>query len=118
MSLRLNSSRLLGRSDLSNVNVRCSLTPQHPDEEARSDGYWFAYIVKGRKTTQAEALITLEASDGIELRQLLDTLWLEILWINYGPFGRLQQRDGVLIPLRRPAPAQNSSSNWLSLIHI
>ena len=96
----------------SNVNVRCSLTPQHPDEHARSDGYWFAYIVKGRKTTQAEALITLEANDEIELRQLLDTLWLEILWINYGPFGRLQQRDGVLIPLRRPAPAQGSSDNW------
>lgn len=43
---------LLGRADLSGVNVRCSLSPQHPDEEARADGYWFAYIVKGRKTTK------------------------------------------------------------------
>ena len=103
---------LLGRADLSGVNVRCSLSPQHPDEEARADGYWFAYIVKGRKTTQAEALITLEAPAGSDLRNLLDTLWLEILWINYGPFGRLQQRDGVLIPLRRPAPAQSSSATW------
>jgi len=103
---------LLGKGDLSGVAISSRIDPLHPDETSRADGYWFAYIVKGRKTTQAEALITLEASDGTELRQLLDTLWLEILWINYGPFGRLQQRDGVLIPLRRPAPAQSSSSNW------
>ncbi|MEN9766297.1 F420-0:Gamma-glutamyl ligase [Vulcanococcus sp.] len=103
---------LLGRGDLSAITIQSSLTPQHPDEEARADGYWFAYIVKGHKSTQAEVEIRIQGPQGSDLRNLLDTLWLEILWINYGPFGRLQQRDGVLIPLRRPAPASPSTARW------
>ena len=103
---------LLGRGDLRGLEIRSSLTPQHPDEEARADGYWFAYIVKGRKTTQAEVEIRISAPEGADLRNLLDTLWLEILWINYGPFGRLQQRDGVLVPLRRPAAATAATARW------
>ena len=105
---------LLGRSALDAISIQTRITPQHPDEEARADGYWFAYIVKGRKTTQAEISLEITGTEGSDLRQLLDTLWLEILWTNYGPFGRLQQRDGVLIPLRRPAAAQPSSAHWRS----
>ena len=103
---------LLGRGDLRGLEIRSRLTPQHPDEEARADGYWFAYIVKGRKTTHAEVEIRISAPEGADLRNLLDTLWLEILWINYGPFGRLQQRDGVLVPLRRPAAATAATARW------
>jgi len=103
---------LLGRGDLGELEIRSEIRPQHPDEEARADGYWFAYIVKGCKTTQAQARITINAPEGTDLRNLLDTLWLEILWVNYGPFGRLQRRDGVLIPLRRPAPANPGSAQW------
>jgi hypothetical protein len=105
---------LLGRSALDGICIHSRVTPQHPDEEARADGYWFAYIVKGRKTTQAEISLEITGTEGSDLRQLLDTLWLEILWTNYGPFGRLQKRDGVLIPLRRPAAAQPNTANWRS----
>ncbi len=103
---------LLGRGDLSGLEIRSRLTPQHPDEEARADGYWFAYIVKGRKTTHADVEIRISGPEGSDLKNLLDTLWLEILWINYGPFGRLQQRDGVLIPLRRPSAANPTTARW------
>ena len=103
---------LLGRGDLSGLRISSRVTPQHPDEQARADGYWFAYIVKGRKTTQAELSLSISGPEGCDLRQLLDTLWLEILWTNYGPFGRLQRRDGVLIPLRRPAPANPATAGW------
>jgi hypothetical protein len=105
---------LLGRSALDAISIQSRITPQHPDEEARADGYWFAYIVKGRKTTQAEISLEITGPEGSDLRQLLDTLWLEILWTNYGPFGRLQHRDGVLIPLRRPAAAQPGTAHWRS----
>ena len=103
---------LLGRADLSALQIRSEIRPQHPDEEARADNYWFAYIVKGRKTTQAQARITITAPEGTDLNRLLDTLWLETLWVNYGPFGRLQRRDGVLIPLRRPAAAKPDTAQW------
>jgi len=103
---------LLGRGDLAGVTVSARIEALHPDEESRPDGYWAAYIVKGRKSTRARVHISLAGAPGQPLNQLLDTLWLEILWINYGPFGRLERRDGVLIPLQKPSPQSAASANW------
>ena len=103
---------LLGRGDLAGVTVSARIEALHPDEESRPDGYWAAYIVKGRKSTRARVHINLAGAQGQPLNQLLDTLWLEILWINYGPFGRLERRDGVLIPLQKPSPQSAASANW------
>ena len=105
---------LLGRGSLAGVHIATEITPQHPDEEARADGYWFAYIVKGRKSTQARIQLTISGEPGVDLQALLDTLWVEILWVNYGPFGRLHRRDGVLVPLRRPGAANPSNAKWRS----
>ena len=51
---------LLGRGELSGITVTSRVEPQHPDEEARNDGYWFAYIVKGTQgnTTGGKAAST------------------------------------------------------------
>ena len=103
---------LLGRGDLSALTVSTAITPHHPDEQARPDGYWFAYIVKGRKSTEAELSVRISGPAGADLRALLDTLWLQIRWVHYGPFGRLERRDAVLVPLRKPAPAQPDSTRW------
>ena len=103
---------LLGRGDLAGVTVSSRIEALHPDEESRPDGYWAAYIVKGRKSTSARIQITLNGAPGQSLDQLLDTLWLEILWVNYGPFGRLHRRDGVLVPLQMPAPLDAVDARW------
>ena len=105
---------LLGRSDVSVVRHRVQITAQHPDEPARPDGYWAAYIVKGRKTTAARVRVTLEAPAGLDVPSLVDTLWLDIGWIHYGPFGRLRRRDGILVPLQKPAPPEPATSRWRS----
>jgi len=103
---------LLGRGDLAGVTVTSRIEALHPDEESRPDGYWAAYIVKGRKSTSARIQISLNGAPGQSLDQLLDTLWLEILWVNYGPFGRLHRRDGVLVPLQQPTPIAPQSARW------
>ena len=103
---------LLGRSSLAGVHIATEVIPHHPDEEARPDGYWFAYIVKGRKSTSARIQLTISGDPGVDLQALLDTLWVEILWVNYGPFGRLHRRDGVLVPLRRPGAANPANARW------
>ena len=103
---------LLGRGDLAGVTVSSRIEALHPDEESRPDGYWAAYIVKGRKSTSARIQISLNGAPGQSLDQLLDTLWLEILWVNYGPFGRLHRRDGVLVPLQMPAPLAAVDAHW------
>ncbi|MEB3202479.1 MAG: F420-0:Gamma-glutamyl ligase [Synechococcus sp.] len=104
---------LLGRGDLSGITVRSRIEALHPDEDSRPDGYWAAYIVKGNKSTQARIRISLTGAMAQPLEpHLLDTLWLEILWINYGPFGRLQRRDGLLVPLQMPAPLSAEAARW------
>ncbi len=103
---------LLGRSDVSIVRPRVQITSLHPDEPARPDGYWAAYIVKGRKTTAARIRIDFSVPQGVDVSAILDTLWLDIHWINYGPFGRLSRRDGLLVPLQKPEPPQPSAAVW------
>jgi hypothetical protein len=103
---------LLGRADLAGVHADVRITALHPDEEARPDGYWAAYIVKGRKTTAAHIRVSLQGPAGMDLESLLDTLWLEVFWINYGPFGRLQRRNGLLVPLQKPEPLVAEEAPW------
>ncbi len=103
---------LLGKGSLAEVTRSVAITPLHPDEEARADGYWFAYIVKGFKRTAARLDLRFSAPAGVDVAALLDTLWLDIRWINYGPFGRLERRDGILVPLQRPTPVEPSEARW------
>lgn len=103
---------LLGRADVSEVRRRMQITSLHPDEPARPDGYWAAYIVKGRKSTGARVRVSLEPPAGLDVGAILDTLWLDIHWINYGPFGRLSRRSQILVPLQKPAPLQSASAPW------
>ena len=100
---------LLGKGDLSDVAISSRIDPLHPDETSRADGYWFAYIVKGHKRTRAKVSIRLQ---GLNLEALLDTLWVDVHWWNYGPFGRQLRRQGFLVPLRRPEPIEPAKANW------
>ncbi|MFM8524804.1 MAG: F420-0:Gamma-glutamyl ligase [Cyanobacteriota bacterium] len=103
---------LLGRGSLEGVQVSQRIETLHADEPARPDGYWPAYIIKSHRSTQARIRISLRGTPGLDLRRLVDTLWVSIDWIHYGPFGRLLRRDGVLVPLRRPSTLTAASAVW------
>lgn len=103
---------LLGRADLTEVRSEVRITSLHPDEEARPDHYWAAYIVKGRKSTAAQIQIRLTGPGGTDLESLIDTVWIDLQWVNYGPFGRLTRRDGILVPIQTPDPAAALSTPW------
>lgn len=103
---------LLGRADLTEVRSEVRITSQHPDEEARPDHYWAAYIVKGRKITAAQIQIRLTGPGGTDLESLIDTVWIDLQWVNYGPFGRLTRRDGILVPVQKPDPAAALDIPW------
>jgi hypothetical protein len=105
---------LLGKSDPSALEISTRIEADHPDEETREDGYWAAYIVKGRKTTRARVKIRLRAADGRNPLDLVDSLWVDVHWLNYGPFGRLPRRQGVLVPLRRPQPLHAGAAEFLT----
>jgi hypothetical protein len=103
---------LLGRADLTEVRSEVRITSLHPDEEARPDHYWAAYIVKGRKSTAAQIQIRLAGPAGSDLESLIDTVWIDLQWVNYGPFGRLTRRDGILVPVQKPDPAAALTAPW------
>lgn len=52
---------LLGTARLDQLMVSTRIEALHPDEEARADGYWAAYIVKGHKRTRARLTVRIEA---------------------------------------------------------
>ena len=103
---------LLGNGDLRDLEVKTQIVALHPDEDSRADHYWAAYIVKGRKSTRARLEISITAAPGLSVERLIDTLWLEVHWVNYGPFGRLHRRDGLLVPLRKPQPINANTAVW------
>ncbi len=97
-------STLLGKEGVNNIKIKTTITTFHPDEEARKDGYWQAYIVKSKKSTQIFVKLELEDNDSSEVISVGENIWVDIHWCNYGPFGRLNRQQGVVVPLKRPTP--------------
>ena len=102
---------LLGQADPSALEVTTRIEAHHPDEELRADGYWAAYIVKGHRSTRARVSITISGPDAWSV---VDSLWVDVHWVNYGPFGRLARRQGVLVPLRQPEPLQAAAAAFVA----
>ena len=101
---------LLGQADPSALEVTTRIEAHHPDEESRADGYWAAYIVKGHRSTRARVSIMISGPDAWSV---VDSLWVDVHWVNYGPFGRLARRQGVLVPLRQPEPLQAAAAAFV-----
>ena len=102
---------LLGQADPSALEVTTRIEAHHPDEESRADGYWAAYIVKGHRSTRARVSIMISGPDAWSV---VDSLWVDVHWVNYGPFGRLARRQGVLVPLRQPEPLQAAAAAFVA----
>ena len=58
--------------------------------------------------------MSLSGRNGGEVSSRVDTVWMEVHWVNYGPFGRLSRREGVVVPLRRPAVMQQETATFRS----
>ncbi len=91
---------LLSRASLAGVKVAVTVSPNHPDAEARADGYWFAYIVKLRQRTRVKIEVDITGPD---LRSL-KALWVKIHYVTYGPGGRIPKTGHVIVPLQFPKP--------------
>tara|TARA_B100000029_G_C17530318_1_gene943041 strand:+ start:195 stop:1421 length:1227 start_codon:yes stop_codon:yes gene_type:complete len=96
--------KLLGKEGVNDLIIKTTLDSFHPDQEARKDGYWQAYIVKSNKSTKIKISIEIEDSDKLQAISIVENIWIDILWVNYGPFGRLNLRDGSIIPIKIPEP--------------
>lgn len=91
---------LLSKGSLAEVTHTIRVVPQHPEEPARTDDYWFAYIVKIGKSTRAQITVDIQGPDLSELQ----VAWVKIHYIAYGPQGRIPKTHHVVVPLRFPPP--------------
>ena len=93
---------LLGDNNLSDITVKTEVKSLHVDLKNRSDNYWQAYIVKSKSDTSINIKITLKTNSDHLIIDDVESIWVEFNWINYGPFGRLKRKDGLIIPLVFP----------------
>ena len=91
--------QLLSEGSLDKIELTPRIIPLHPDAPARADNYWFAYIVK-RKPTQMKVSIEIKG----ENLDRLQSAWVKIRYIAYGPDGRTPKTRHIVVPLQYPDP--------------
>lgn len=97
---------LLSGDSLDGITVKTDIIPQHEDFPARADNYWFAYIVKVSKATNARITVDIHGTDLSQLK----SLWLKVNYLTYGPEGRIPKTGHLIVPLKFPNPAD--ATNW------
>jgi len=95
-------AKLLSKDSLERISWTARVTPQHPDADARPDGYWFAYIVKTGKRTKVEISIDIQGADLSQLQ----VAWIQVRYLTYGPQGRIPHTRHVIVPLKFPQPEE------------
>ncbi len=98
--------KLLSKGSLDGITVKTEVIPQHEDFPARSDNYWFAYIVKVGKATNAKLKIDITGPDLSQLK----SLWVQVHYTSYGPEGRIPKTGHFIFPLKFPKP--EAANNW------
>lgn len=97
---------LLSGDSTQDLSSLITVTPNHPDAEARPDGYWFAYVVKSQKQTQAQLTLDITGPDLTALK----AVWVKVDYVVYGPHGREERTHHDVIPLA--FPTSEISRNW------
>lgn len=91
-------AKLLSKGSLEGITTKTQITPLHKDATARNDGYWFGYIVKIGKTTRMKVAIDIEGQDLSQLQ----TAWVKVNYLTYGPEGRIPKTKHIIFPLQYP----------------
>ncbi len=104
------TTQLLARSSLAGITCETIVTPAHEDAPARADGYWFAYIVKIRKTTRLKVTIEIRGED----LSTLEAAWVQVHYLTYGPQGRIPKSRHLVLPLASP-PELPAHPQWKSV---
>ena len=89
----------IGNKNNNKLKISNQCIPNNIQKESIHDDYWTAFIVKSQSNTtlnlNIDIINEISAVNEIEL----EAIWVEINWVNYGPFGRLNCLDGFVIPI-------------------
>ncbi len=104
-------SKLLGTTAKLCIDTNIKVISSSLDKKSRKDNYWEAYIVKSREKSLLYVQISIKEKQGNPLLLNLESLWIDIFWINYGPFGRIKRHNGFAVPIDR----QHKNLNWINI---
>ena len=90
--------KLLSDQSLDGITHKTKVIPAHPDAPARADNYWFGYIVKAHKSTKIKVSVEIHG----EQLSNLQSAWVQVHYVSYGPFGRILKTRHVVVPLQFP----------------
>jgi hypothetical protein len=90
--------KLLSDRSLDGITHKTKVIPAHQDAPARADNYWFGYIIKARKSTKIKVSVEIHG----EQLSNLQSAWVQINYVSYGPFGRIPKTRHVVVPLQFP----------------
>lgn len=93
---------LLSDESTSDIAHRIRIRARHENVPSRADNYWESYIVKAGKSTSLEILLDMRGKD----LSALETLWVKVSYVIYGPGGRTPKTRHSVIPLKFPEADQ------------
>ena len=102
---------LIGIPNNKKIEVKKSIKAFHNDVDDRNDTYWNTYILKSRKSTRIHININLKSDESRKIANILESIWIEINWNNYGPFGIINRKDGFVVPVKSPPPTSEEEVN-------
>lgn len=91
---------LLSKASLDGIKHTIKVIPAHLDAAAREDNYWFGYIVKAKKITVIQVVVEIEGED----LKSLQSAWVKVKYLTYGPQGRIPKVRHLVLPLQYPDP--------------
>ncbi|OIP68101.1 MAG: F420-0:Gamma-glutamyl ligase [Oscillatoriales cyanobacterium CG2_30_40_61] len=91
---------LLSKASLDGIKHTIKVIPAHIDAGARADNYWFGYIVKAKKITIIQVVVEIEGED----LKSLQSAWVKVKYLTYGPEGRIPKVRHLVLPLQYPDP--------------
>jgi hypothetical protein len=98
---------LLSKASTANITHFVTVSSNHPDQTtSRVDNYWESYIVKAGYSTEVEVIVDIKGSDLADL----ETAWVKVHYVVYGPEGRLPKTRHCVVPLK--FPDKNLPQKW------
>ncbi|WP_269623019.1 F420-0:Gamma-glutamyl ligase [Prochlorococcus marinus] len=101
---------LIGNGRYQNVTIETNLKLSGQGTNTNYTNYWQANIVKSKSASVIDVGIIL-VDNSNELSGLCN-IWMEVNWINYGPFGQIIRKDGFNIPIKYPEKLTHNNANF------
>ncbi len=105
--------RLMGSIDMPNVKIRTNTFNENEDPKYRRMKYYCSHIVKAKQSTNVQVSLRLDDYDIRNSLNKLYSIWLEIFWVNYGPFGRIERNQGIVIPTCKLKQLKSSDAYFI-----